>query len=75
VNASTREKILARLGELSRVCPEMRLGQLIANLAVVGRGIEPGAIWEIEDEELLAAANWHLAESLARRDDEATQER
>jgi len=67
MSTSTRQELLARLGELSRACPEMRLGQLVANLAVVARGTEPGAVWEMEDEELLAAANWQLAELLARR--------
>jgi hypothetical protein len=59
--------LLSRLGELRRALPEMRVGQLIANLAVVARGSEPGAIWEMEDEELLAAVNWQLAELRSRR--------
>jgi hypothetical protein len=75
MNSNTRQEVLCRLGELSRACPEMRLGQLIANLAVVARGTEPGAIWEMEDEELLAAANWQLAELLARRGVEVTEGR
>jgi hypothetical protein len=62
-----RAELLARLGELSRACPEMRFGQLIANLAVVARGAEPSAVWDMEDEELLAAVNWQLAELAARR--------
>jgi hypothetical protein len=57
MSISTRAELVSRLGELSRVCPEMRFGQLIANLAVVARGTEPGAVWEMEDEELLAAVN------------------
>jgi hypothetical protein len=64
---SVRGELLSRLGDLSRACPEMRLGQLIANLAVVARGTEPGAIWEMEDEEVLAAVNWQIAELLSRR--------
>jgi hypothetical protein len=71
---SVRAELLSRLGELSRACPEMRFGQLIANLAVVARGTEPGAIWEMEDEELLAAVNWQLAELLVRRGSEVAQE-
>jgi hypothetical protein len=50
----------------------MRFGQLIANLAVVARGTEPGAVWEMEDEELLAAVNWQLAELLSRRGEEVS---
>jgi len=38
----------------------MRLGQLIANMATVARGATPGAIWEAEDDELLAAIRWQL---------------
>jgi hypothetical protein len=67
MSISPRAELLSRLGELSRECPEMRFGQLIANLAVVARGTEPGAVWEMEDDELLAAVNWQLAELLAQR--------
>ena len=44
--------------------------KMIANLAVVARGTEPGAIWEMEDEELLAAVNWQLGELRSRRGSE-----
>ena len=67
---SACSELLSGLAELSRACPEMRFGQLLANLAVVARGTEQGAIWEMEDEELLAAVNWQLAELLARRGSE-----
>ena len=45
----------------------MRFGQLIANLAVAARGTEPGAIWDMEDEELREAVKWQLAELAGRR--------
>jgi hypothetical protein len=45
----------------------MRFGQLIANLAVVARGVEPSAAWDMEDEELLAAVKWQLTELSLRR--------
>ncbi len=70
MSANVRSELLSRLGELSRACPEMRFGQLIANLAVVARGTEPGAVWDMEDQELLAAVNWQLAELLSRRGSE-----
>jgi hypothetical protein len=66
-STDVRLELLSRLGELSRACPEMRFGQLIANLAVVARGTEPGAVWEMEDEQLLSAVSWQLAELMARR--------
>lgn len=55
-------ELLTCLSELRRAWPEVRFGQLIANLAVVARGTEPGAVWEMEDVELLKAAKWQLAE-------------
>jgi hypothetical protein len=60
------DELLHGLDELHRLWPEMRFGQLIANLAVVARGTEPGAIWEMEDTELLEAVKWQTAELVAR---------
>jgi hypothetical protein len=36
--------------------PEWRVGQLVANLVTAAGGMDAGAIWDIEDEQLLAAA-------------------
>ena len=66
-----RAELLAGLGELCKLCPEMRFGQLIANLAVVARGTEPGAVWDMEDEELREAVRWQLAQLVGRRPDVA----
>jgi hypothetical protein len=71
---SARAELLSRLAALSQACPEMRLGQLLANLAVVARGTDPGAVWDVEDEELLAAVNWQLAELQSRRGAETPNE-
>jgi hypothetical protein len=70
MSTNAPSELLSRLAELNRACPEMRFGQLIANMAVVARGTEPGAIWEMKDEELLEAVNWQLAELLSRRGSE-----
>ncbi len=51
-----RQNLLAVLGELSAVCPEMRFGQLIANLSTIAKGLSAEGLWEVEDEELLTAA-------------------
>jgi hypothetical protein len=56
----TRKNLLAALAEISEQYPDWRFGQLIANLAVWCRDATPGAIWDIEDEELLAAIRNHL---------------
>jgi hypothetical protein len=62
-----RKEMLQVLGELSRHSPEMRFGQLIANLSTLARGASAESIWDVEDEELLAAAKEQLETLRARR--------
>ena len=51
-----RDELLETLGELSRLFPDWRFGQLVANVATAARGPQQEAIWDSEDAELLAAA-------------------
>jgi hypothetical protein len=53
---ATRSELLTTIAELSELAPELRLGQLIANLATLARGAKVEAVWDAEDDELLAAA-------------------
>ena len=62
-----RQEVLQVLAELSEVCPEVRLGQLMANLSYLARGLSNESIWDMEDEELLEAARRHLEQWRARR--------
>ena len=62
-----RDELLQLLGELSAECSDVRFGQLIANLAVVARGAEPNAVWDMEDDELFAAVRSQLEVFRARR--------
>lgn len=55
-----RRDLLEVLRELSVLCPELRLGQLVTNLATAARGAFPEAIWDAEDEELLIPARKQL---------------
>src|SRR5204863_8196593 len=68
-----RQEVLAVLAELSEVAPEVRLGQLIANLSYLARGLSNESIWDMEDDELLSAARKHLEEWRARRGTAAVQ--
>jgi hypothetical protein len=52
----TRLQLLAALAELSRVRPDWRLGQTIANLAMTSGRLDSGGVWDLEDAEALAAA-------------------
>ena len=63
-----RQDVVQALAEMSAAFPEWRLGQMIANLAVVARGATVEAIWDVEDEELLAS----LHSQLDKRHERAT---
>jgi hypothetical protein len=52
----TRRDLLAALAELSRAHPEWRLGQTLANLATTAGHLSASGVWDLEDEEALAAA-------------------
>ncbi|GDY08308.1 hypothetical protein LBMAG52_17940 [Planctomycetia bacterium] len=45
------------MAELSDVDPELRLGQMLTNLATLARGPQPESVWDCEDDELVAAAS------------------
>jgi hypothetical protein len=50
---SLRQEILTRLARLSELAPDMRFGQLIANLAFMAAGPWDQTLWNLEDEQLL----------------------
>src|SRR5438034_1344208 len=52
----TRLDQLAALAQLSRLRPEWRLGQTLANLAMMAGRIDAGGVWDLEDDEALSAA-------------------
>ena len=56
MNPQTRQEILRTLEEIGNRYPDVRFGQLIANLSYLAKGPTNEAIWDVEDEELLAAA-------------------
>jgi hypothetical protein len=51
-----RTELLRLLAELSAEAPELRFGQLVANLATLAQGAKVEAIWDAEDDEFVAAA-------------------
>jgi hypothetical protein len=61
-----REELLQAIAELSVAFPDWRFGQLVANVATAARGAQVEAIWDSEDEELLAAARRLLERNSGR---------
>jgi hypothetical protein len=55
MNVSTAEEQIAAIAELQSLFPDWRMGQLVANLMMAGSP-DGGALWEVEDEQLLVAA-------------------
>ena len=66
MNQATRDELLRVLSAFSEHAPDLRFGQLIANLAFLARASGPSDVWDVEDEELLEAARSHLSD-LERR--------
>lgn len=58
--------VLARLDEVRRLCPDMRLGQLLATVEMLGEDATGRSLWDIEDDDLAAAVERFVAD-LSRR--------
>lgn len=54
---SSREELIRLVAELSDADPELRLGQMLTNLATLARGPQPESVCNCEDDELAAAAH------------------
>jgi hypothetical protein len=66
VITSPNDQLLQAIAELRSLFPEWRLGQLIANLATAAGAADAAAIWDIEDDQLLAAARRLVDRNRAR---------
>jgi hypothetical protein len=67
MNAPTNDELIGALSELRSLFPDWRLGQLVANLALAAGRDGDGAVWEVEDEQLLAAARRLIQRNRARQ--------
>ena len=62
-----RQEILQELNRVSELAPEVRFGQLIANMAFLAAGPWDQTLWDLKDEELLTAIRQHLADLSQRQ--------
>ena len=60
MNPEVRRELLRVLDDLGEYTPDVRFGQLLANLSYMAKSFTAEAIWDVEDEELLSAARSHL---------------
>ncbi len=63
---SQTDELLEAISELRLLFPDWRMGQLVANLVTAAGGMDAGAIWDMEDEKLLAAARRLIERNRAR---------
>jgi hypothetical protein len=56
MTTTTGEELLKAIQDLRNLFPDWRMGQLVANLTQAAGRDREGAIWEVEDDQLLAAA-------------------
>ena len=61
-------RLLHRLEAIRLLCPEMRLGQVLATIGMLGEDSTGRSLWDIEDQELSAAVE-RFARDLSRRTD------
>jgi len=57
----TREETLEALPEMSRRHPNWRFGQMVSNISLWAGNADQQGIWDVEDEQFLAALRKHLA--------------
>jgi hypothetical protein len=63
---TSHDELVQAISELHALFPDWRLGQMVANLATAAGATDPGAIWDIEDEQLLTAARRLIERNSAR---------
>jgi len=57
-----RRELIELIERLSETCPDYRLGQMILNLAFLAHEDGEQGLWNLSDEELIAAARQHLGD-------------
>ena len=67
MTTAPRDELLTKLKRISELAPEVRFGQLTANLANLAGGPWDQTLWDLEDEQLLGAAEQLLADLEARQ--------
>jgi hypothetical protein len=56
MNDAVTDELVEAIAEMRALFPDWRMGQLVANLVTAAGGVDAGAIWDMEDDLLLAAA-------------------
>jgi hypothetical protein len=68
---ATQHELLEKLAVLWELSPEVRFGQLLANLGFLAEDRTDQSLWDIEDEQLLKVMEKHRTELSQRPGTEA----
>lgn len=67
MNDTSPDALIQAVAHLRRIFPELRFGQLVANLVTAAGCQEAESLWDVEDERLLAAAERLIANNRDRQ--------
>ncbi len=70
--SSTKTEALDLLVELCELSPDVRLGQLVAMMGLLGEDQTGRTLWNIDDEQLLGVLYHHREELMARLPNDRT---
>jgi hypothetical protein len=69
MSTTATDELVESISELRVLFPDWRMGQLVANLVMAAGGTDGGAIWDMEDDRLLAAARRLIERNRGRQAD------
>jgi hypothetical protein len=64
---ATQHELIEKLAELQQLSPDVRFGQLLANLGVLVADQTDQSLWDVEDATLLEVIEKHRADLLRRQ--------
>jgi hypothetical protein len=64
---ATQHELIEKLAELQQLSPDVRFGQLLANLGLLVEDQTEQSLWDVEDARLLDVIEKHRADLLRRQ--------
>ena len=68
---TTHHELIEKLVDLQQLSPDVRFGQLLANLGFLVEDLTDQSLWDVEDARLLEVMEKHRVDLLRRRPTEA----
>ena len=63
----TQQRLVEKLLAMCDLSPDVRFGQILANLGFLSEEFESQSLWDIEDEQFLNVVEMHLAQLRQRQ--------